>query len=93
MGMAPDGAMLVGHHLGLFSLFLLFSYFWVVYKLGRFEYLAGKPGLWGDEGMATIKSKAQQGFLFATKPKLAKEMADNTPNMKNLPKKAKKKKK
>jgi hypothetical protein len=37
-----------------------------------------------------IKSKAQQGWLFANKPKLAKEMASKTKNMKKLPKRKKK---
>jgi hypothetical protein len=39
-----------------------------------------------------FKSKAQQGFMFAKNPKVAKEMADKTKNMKKLPKKAAKKK-
>lgn len=38
-----------------------------------------------------FKSKAQQRFLFAKKPALAKEFADKTPNMKRLPEKARKK--
>lgn len=38
-----------------------------------------------------FKSKAQQGFLFATNKKLAKEFASKTKNFKNLSKKAKKK--
>jgi hypothetical protein len=35
----------------------------------------------------SLKSKAQQGFLFAKKPKVAKEMADKTTKkeFKNLP--------
>lgn len=40
-----------------------------------------------------FKSKAQQGFMFAQHPKLAKEMASKTKNMKALPKKVAKKKK
>jgi hypothetical protein len=39
-----------------------------------------------------LKSKAQQRFLFAKKPKLAKEFAEKTPNIKALPEKVKKKK-
>lgn len=39
-----------------------------------------------------FKSKAQQGFMFAKHPKLAKEMASKTKNMKKLPKKVKRKK-
>lgn len=38
-----------------------------------------------------FKSKAQQRKIFATNPKLAEEMAKNTPNMKGLPERAKKK--
>lgn len=38
-----------------------------------------------------FKSKAQQGFMFANMPKTAKKWAKETPNMKSLPKKAKKK--
>lgn len=40
-----------------------------------------------------FKSKAQQGYMFATHPKLAKEMASKTKNMKALPKKSSSKKK
>jgi hypothetical protein len=40
-----------------------------------------------------FKSKAQQKFMFAKHPKLAKEFAEHTPNMKKLPEKVKKKKK
>lgn len=32
-----------------------------------------------------FKSKAQQGFMFAKKPKLAKEFAANTPSFGKLP--------
>lgn len=32
-----------------------------------------------------FKSKAQERFMFAKKPKLAKEFASKTPNMKSLP--------
>ena len=32
-----------------------------------------------------FKSKAQQRYLFATNPKVAKEFAKATPNMKGLP--------
>jgi len=38
-----------------------------------------------------FKSKAQQGFMFSNMPKTAKKWAKETPNMKSLPKKAKKK--
>ena len=37
-----------------------------------------------------FKSKAQQGFLYAQHPKIAKRWAKETPNMKDLPKKVKK---
>jgi hypothetical protein len=37
-----------------------------------------------------FKSKAQQGFMFAKHPKIAKEMASKTKNMKKLPKRKKK---
>ena len=43
-----------------------------------------------------FKSKAQQKFMFAKHPKIAKEFAEATPNIKKLPehvKKTKKKKK
>lgn len=40
-----------------------------------------------------FKSKAQQKFMFAKKPKLAKEFAEHTPNIKSLPEHVKKKKK
>ena len=35
-----------------------------------------------------FKSKAQQAYMFVKHPKLAKEMAAKTPNMKKLPKRA-----
>lgn len=35
--------------------------------------------------MSPFRSKAQQGFMFAKKPKLAKEFAAKTPNFKALP--------
>ena len=38
-----------------------------------------------------FKSKAQQGYMFATMPKTAKKWAAETKNMKSLPKKAPKK--
>ena len=38
-----------------------------------------------------FKSKAQQRKLFATNPKVAKEMASKTKNIKGLPEKVKKK--
>jgi len=38
-----------------------------------------------------FKSKAQQGYMFVKHPKMAKEMAAKTPNMKALPKRAPKK--
>jgi len=38
-----------------------------------------------------FKSQAQQGYMFANMPKTAKKWAKETPNMKSLPKKAKKK--
>lgn len=37
-----------------------------------------------------FKSKAQARFMFAKKPKLAKEFADATPSIKSLPEKVKK---
>ena len=37
-----------------------------------------------------FKSKAQEKFLFANKPEMAKEWADETPNIKSLPNKVKK---
>jgi hypothetical protein len=40
-----------------------------------------------------FKSKAQSRYLFATEPKMAKEFAAKTPNMKKLPEKVKPKKK
>lgn len=33
-------------------------------------------------------SKAQQGFMFAKHPKIAKRWAKHTPNMKSLPERA-----
>lgn len=39
-----------------------------------------------------FKSKAQQGFMFAKHPRLAREMASKTKSMKSLPARAKKKK-
>jgi hypothetical protein len=36
-----------------------------------------------------FKSKKQAGFMFAKKPKMAKEWAAKTPNMKSLPEQAK----
>jgi hypothetical protein len=38
-----------------------------------------------------FKSKAQQGYMFAKHPKIAKRWAKETPSMKALPRKAKKK--
>ena len=40
-----------------------------------------------------IVSKAQQGWMFANKPEMAKRWAAETPDMKNLPEHVKKKKK
>jgi len=40
-----------------------------------------------------FKSKAQRKFLFARKPKIAKEFASKTPKGKKLPNKVKKRKK
>ncbi len=40
--------------------------------------------------MSPFKSKAQQRYMFAKKPKMAKEWAEETPNMKALPEKVKK---
>ncbi len=34
-----------------------------------------------------FKSKSQQGWMFANKPKMAKKWAKETPNIKSLPKK------
>lgn len=42
--------------------------------------------------MPPLKSRAQQRFLFAKKPKLAKEFAEETPDIKKLPEKVKKRK-
>ncbi len=39
-----------------------------------------------------FKSKAQQKWMFANKPDMAKEWATETPDIKKLPKKVKKKK-
>lgn len=39
-----------------------------------------------------FKSKAQRGYLYANKPKVAKKFASETPKGKKLPKKASKKK-
>lgn len=39
-----------------------------------------------------FKSKAQQKWMFANKPEMAKEWASETPDIKKLPKKVKKKK-
>jgi len=39
-----------------------------------------------------FKSEAQRKYLFAKKPKVAKEFAKKTPKGKQLPKKVKKKK-
>lgn len=40
-----------------------------------------------------FKSKAQQRFMFATKPEMAKRWAKKTPNISKLPEKMKIKKK
>jgi hypothetical protein len=40
-----------------------------------------------------FKSKAQQKFMFAKHPKIAKRWAKETKNMKSLPKRVKKSKK
>lgn len=40
-----------------------------------------------------FKSKAQQKYMFAKHPKIAKEFAEATPNIKALPEHVKKKKK
>ena len=40
-----------------------------------------------------LKSKAQQRYLFAKHPKIAKEFAEATPDIKSLPEHVKKKKK
>ena len=40
-----------------------------------------------------FKSKAQQKFMFARHPKMAKRWANETKNIKKLPKKIKKRKK
>jgi hypothetical protein len=39
-----------------------------------------------------FKSRSQAKFMFAKKPKLAKEFASETPSIKKLPNKVKKKK-
>jgi hypothetical protein len=39
-----------------------------------------------------FKSKAQQKWMFAKKPKMAEKWAKETPNIKKLPAKVKKKK-
>lgn len=38
-----------------------------------------------------FKSKAQQGYMFASMPKTAKRWAKKTPNIKSLPKRVAKK--
>jgi hypothetical protein len=38
-----------------------------------------------------FKSKAQQGYMFAKNPRIAKEMASKTKSMNSLPARAKKK--
>jgi hypothetical protein len=38
-----------------------------------------------------LKSKAQQSYLFAKHPEIAKEFADKTKNIKSLPEHVKKK--
>lgn len=40
-----------------------------------------------------FKSKAQQKYMFAKHPKIAKEFAEATPNIKKLPEHVRKKKK
>ena len=35
--------------------------------------------------MSPFKSKKQQAWMFSNKPKMAKEWADETPNIKSLP--------
>lgn len=40
-----------------------------------------------------FKSKAQAKYMFAKHPTIAEEFAEKTPNMKDLPEHAKKKKK
>ncbi len=40
-----------------------------------------------------FRSRAQQKFMFARMPKVAKRWAKETPNIKNLPQKVRKKKK
>lgn len=40
--------------------------------------------------MSPFKSKAQQKWMFANKPKMAKQWAKETKNIKRLPKKVKK---
>jgi hypothetical protein len=41
--------------------------------------------------MMPFKSKAQAKYLFANKPEMAKEWANETPDIKKLPNKVKKK--
>jgi hypothetical protein len=43
--------------------------------------------------MSPFKSKAQQAWMFANKPKMAKRWAKETPSIKRLPRKVKKAKK
>jgi hypothetical protein len=43
--------------------------------------------------MSPFRSKAQARFMFAKKPKLAKEFASKTKSIKSLPNRVKKKKK
>jgi len=43
--------------------------------------------------MSPFKSKAQQKFMFARHPKIAKRWAKETKSIKSLPKKVRKKKK
>jgi YopX protein len=49
------------------------------------------PTLMKKEKKMPFKSKAQQKYLFAKKPQMAKEWADETPNIKKLPTKVNKK--
>jgi hypothetical protein len=42
--------------------------------------------------MPPFKSKAQQRYLFSQKPKIAKEFAEHTKDIKSLPEHVKKKK-
>jgi len=53
------------------------------------SYWMGQPAI-GVDPNNPFKSKSQQRFMFAKKPKLAKKWAKKTKNIKGLPKKVRK---